>query len=272
MARSLLRHGADVMGLDLRPEAQTAFKQAGGRIAGDLRMLAHWAEVVAICVLNDTQVKSLLQGADGLFANLSPGSVIIIHSTISPDMIISLAREATEFGHHLVDAPVSGKSMQARETGALAVFVGATPDAYARALPVLRGVGSSIEHVGPVGNGQICKLCNNLMLFSNTLGSLEAARLAGAWGIPEAQMVRTALEGSARSWSLQEWGYLDRMRQDHPLADDPEELLDFLAKDIALAISAANLRSLELRLAPHLLRILHEVLLERWGEKVKISG
>jgi 3-hydroxyisobutyrate dehydrogenase-like beta-hydroxyacid dehydrogenase len=234
-------------------------------IAQSLAEVAARSDIIAFCVLNEAQVLKVTLDEDGLLSSMKPGQVLVMHSTVSPRLAIRVAEAAAVRGIHFLDAPVSGDSMRAREEGRLAVFVGGAEAAFRRAEALFRAIGDEVELLGPVGSGEVGKLCNNLMLFCNSLASLEAARLAEAYGIPEQKMVKLALHGSAASWSLREWGYLDRMRMQHTLANDEAALLDFLEKDVVLAIKAAEDRSVEVPMGRRAGEIVRGALLARWA-------
>ena len=265
MALNVAKAGHRLIVYDVREAALAPFRDAGLAIAESLEQIASMSDIVAFCVLDEAQVRQVTLGAEGLLSFMRPGQILVMHSTVSPRLAIDVGTAAAERGVGFLDAPVSGNSMRAREEGTLAVFVGGSEDVFYRAQPLLRAVGETIELLGPIGCGQVGKLCNNLMLFCNTLASLEAARLAEAYGIPEHSMVKIALDGSASSWSLREWGYLDRMREEHTLASDESALLDFLEKDLVLATEAAADRAVALPMGSRAEAIVRDALRARWA-------
>ena len=262
MARNLAKAGHDLVVLDLREAALAPFRQAGISVARSVSDVASQADVVAICVLDDAQVNAVVQGEQGLLASMKAGGLLLLHSTVSPELAISLAADAKERDIDFLDAPVSG-SRDARESGHLTIFCGGSDKAFKRARPWLEAVGRKIELVGGAGSGQLCKICNNLMLYCNALTSLESARLAEAYGIDEKLMVDMALASSGSSWALQEWGFLDRLMTHHPLATSQNAVLDFLEKDLKLANHAAALRSVPMPMTTRALEIMRSSLIER---------
>jgi len=217
-----------------------------------------------VCVLNDKHVVQVALADEGLLSSMKAGQVLVIHSTISPRLAKEVAAAAAAKGIECLDAPVTAPSHHARHEGKSTLFVGGSRPAFERTLPIFRAMASHVDLLGPVGSGEVAKLCNNLMNYCNTLCSLEAARLAEAYGIPEDKMVALALHGSGSSWSLQEWGFIDRMRAQHTLADDEAALLEFLAKDVELATQAAADAHLELPLAERMQAILRSSFQQRW--------
>jgi 3-hydroxyisobutyrate dehydrogenase-like beta-hydroxyacid dehydrogenase len=245
MARNIAGNGYKLIVYDIRESSLVPFRQLGIPIAASLGQIAARCEAVAVCVLNDQQVRSVTFDADGLLAAMKPGQLLVLHSTVAPKLAIEIGDKAAAKGIDFVDAPVSGSKI-ARELGKLTVFCGAAEQAFERARPLLDAVGEGIRLLGPAGMGQVCKVCNNLMLYCNTLAAFEAARLAEAYGLAETTMVAMAARSTGGSYVLQEWGSMDRLLEEHPLASDESALLAFLEKDLHLASEAGQERGVEL--------------------------
>ncbi|HET7429895.1 MAG TPA: NAD(P)-binding domain-containing protein [Nocardioides sp.] len=128
-------------------------------------------EVLCVMVRDDDQVREVL-------AEVQPGPVVLVHSTVAP----GTPAELVEAGHTVLDAPVSGGTLGAAD-GTLAIMVGGPPPAYAAAQPVLRRLGSTVVHAGPLGAGTAMKLARNLIHFIALAGVTEAQRLAEAAGL-----------------------------------------------------------------------------------------
>ena len=262
MARNLVKNGFGLIVRDLRDAALEPFRQSGVEIADSLVQLATQSDAVAVCVLNDGHVRSVVFGDDGLLPAMRSGQLLILHSTVAPDLAIEIAKAAAAKGIDFVDAPVSG-SRQAREEGRLTVFCGAEPEAFARARPILDAVGDGIKLLGGPGAGQVCKLCNNLMLYCNTLAAFEAARLAEAYGLAETTMVEMTSRSTGGSYVLQQWGSTDRLMEEHPLAGDEAALFAFLEKDLHLAAEAGGARELQLPMTVSAIAAMNAALSER---------
>ena len=130
------------------------------------------AEVVLTCLNTSADVASLLEGPDGILAGMAPGTLLVDCTSGDPATSRRLAARLAERGVAFADAPVSGGTNGA-ETGTLTVMVGADPETFARARPVLAAFGRRIEHVGPVGAGDALKAVNNALLAMNILASGE---------------------------------------------------------------------------------------------------
>ncbi|GAA1479775.1 NAD(P)-dependent oxidoreductase [Gordonia sinesedis] len=185
---------------DLSADAVTGLAAQGATPAGSLADLAARSDVVGVCVVNDDQVRSVIAGTassgaggtegtgDGLLAGAAPGTVIAVHSTISPDTALDLAARCAEAGVTLVDAPISGGAPGA-EQGRLAVMVGGPPDAYRRLVRPYALTADLMVHAGDeVGAGTRMKLARNLLHFVSFAATTEAARLAEAAGLDLAQL------------------------------------------------------------------------------------
>lgn len=170
---------------DLSDDAVAKIVDAGAAAAGSLAELAAAADIIGICVLDDGQVRSVV---DGLLGAAGDGTVITVHSTISPDTAADLADQCAKAGVTLLDAPISGGAPGA-EQGRLAIMVGGDRDAYLRLKEPFGLVSDMLVHAGPaVGSGTRMKLARNLLHFISFTATTEAARLAEAAGIDVAKL------------------------------------------------------------------------------------
>jgi 3-hydroxyisobutyrate dehydrogenase len=131
----------------------------------------------------------LLDGPDGLLAGLAPDALLLDCTSGDPATSRRLAQRLGERGTAFADAPVSGGTKGA-EAGTLTIMVGADPETFARARPVLESMGSRIEHVGPVGAGHALKAVNNALLAVNILAAGEGLAALVKSGVA----ARTALD------------------------------------------------------------------------------
>lgn len=166
---------------DVRREAAADLVQQGAVWSDSPRDAADGAVAVSIMVQNEAQVRSVLEGANGVLA-AAGHPVILVHSTISPGAARELAGLAAASGFELLDAPVSGGAGGAK-TGELALLVGGSAAAMERALPVMELMGAMVRRFGDVGAGTEAKLARNLVTFVSYAATGEAIRLAGAAGI-----------------------------------------------------------------------------------------
>jgi 3-hydroxyisobutyrate dehydrogenase len=179
MAQRLLAWEGGLTVFDIAPEAAADLSGAGARVASSVSELAAECQVISIMVNTDDQVREVF---DEILGAAQPGTVVAVHSTISPELPAQL--EALGGRHELlfVDAPVSGGAMGAVD-GTLAIMVGGTDAAYAAVREPFALMGTEVVHCGPVGSGTAAKLARNLLHFVSFTATGEALRLAEAAGI-----------------------------------------------------------------------------------------
>jgi 3-hydroxyisobutyrate dehydrogenase len=232
-----VRAGHDVLAFDLREQALAEAERRGARRSSSIEALAGAVDVVAVVLVNDEQLVSVLLGEGGLIAAVKPGATILVHSTAMPETIDKLAAAAARRDIVLLDCPVTGGT-QLAEKGQLTVFVGGPADGVAQAKSVLGALGT-VEHVGPLGAGQVAKLTNNLMHFANKAFLYQALEFATAFGIDEQLARRLWEQGTGDSWTLRNLDHLDNLLQTHTLSGTPE-LFQFLSKDVWTAAVVAR--------------------------------
>ena len=194
MAKRLVDWPGGVTVFDVRTEAMTPLAEAGATLADSLADVAA-ADIISVTVLNDEQVRDVV---GELAANAKPGTVIAIHSTISPDTAVELAEQLLPQGIHIVDAPVSGGG-GAAEKGELAVMVGADREVYERIKPAFKQWASMVIHAGQPGAGTRMKLARNMLTFTSYAAACEAMKLAEAAGIDLQALGRVVRHTDAQS-------------------------------------------------------------------------
>jgi 3-hydroxyisobutyrate dehydrogenase-like beta-hydroxyacid dehydrogenase len=235
MAAALQRAGFDVAAsVHHRRDALNRLRAHGVREASDPAALAAESDAVVLCVPDAPQVEDALFGARGVAHGAKAGLLVIDMSTISPLASRRFAERLVAQGLDFVDAPVSGGPVRAREA-TLTIMVGATVEAFARALPVLKAMGNP-HHLGAVGMGETVKLVNQIIIANVMIANAEGlvfAKRAGA----DLEAVRSVLaSATASNYLLAQW--LPKTW----LAGTFEGgfALDLLRKDLAAALDAAR--------------------------------
>ena len=164
---------------DLAPEPLAEAEKAGARIASSVADLAAECGYISVMVNTDEQVREVM---GEILGAAKPGTVVAVHSTISPDLPPRLEDLGGRNDLLVVDAPVSGGPMGAAE-GTLAILVGGTDEAFAAASGPLGLMGTEVVHFGAVGSGTAAKLARNLLHFVSFTATGEALRLAEAAGV-----------------------------------------------------------------------------------------
>jgi 3-hydroxyisobutyrate dehydrogenase len=182
-----------------------------------------------VCVRDDSQLMALME-RDGLLGRSRPGTLFVIHSTVTPQLCRRFADSSGRAGTRLIDAPVSGLPERARN-GTLTAFVGGADADVQEAWSGLSTMASRILHTGGVGSGQTTKILNNLVSLSTVAAVAEALRLAADLGLDTAA-VRHALESaSADSFTLRHWDFFEG----EWLSGGREAAAELVAKDLHLA-------------------------------------
>ncbi len=197
-AINILKAGYDVIGFNRSRPAVDKFVAAGGRGASSVAEVAREADVILTMLPNWPEVKQIVLGKDGVADNARPGSLFIDMSSISPVVSREIHDELKERGLRMLDAPVSGGEPKAID-GTLAIMVGGSQADFDEALPVLKTMGATVTRIGDIGAGNICKLCNQILVAVNLASVSEALTFAAKSGVdPELvfQAIRGGLAGS----------------------------------------------------------------------------
>ncbi len=185
MAGRLAKWPGGLTVFDLAPDAVAKVVDQGASAASSLSELAASSDIIGICVRDDAQVRTVVTG---LLESAAPGTIVTVHSTISPETAADLAGICAEHGVTLLDAPISGGAPGA-EQGRLAVMVGGPRDAYVRLKEPFALTSDMLVHAGDdVGAGTKMKLARNLLHFISFAATAEASRLAQAAGIDVAKL------------------------------------------------------------------------------------
>jgi len=184
-----------------RREAAAALLERGARYAATPAEAAGDADYVCTNVTNTADVESVLFGADGAAHATRAGSIVIDFSTISATATREFARRLASQGVDMLDCPVSGGAVGARQAS-LAIIVGGDAAVLERARPILEKLGRTIAHVGGHGAGQVVKACNQIVQVVNIEGIAEAMLFASANGVDPARMLPALQAGMAGSRML----------------------------------------------------------------------
>lgn len=251
MAARLLDSPDGLVVYDVAPEATAECERGGATRADSIAALAEKCGVICVMVRDDAQVRDVCTGPDGIFENAYEGTVVVIHSTIHPDTAVELAAIAQPHGVAVLDAPVSGGVMGAKD-GRLAIMVGGDERAFATARPTLERLGDLVAHVGPIGYGTRAKLARNALHFISFTAATEAQRLAEAAGIDLELLGTIVRHTDAISGGAGAIMWRDRTA---PLAPDDswypifDNVRRLGEKDLALAIELADELGVDVPLA-----------------------
>lgn len=233
MARNLIRAGFSVTVWNRTASKAAPLVEEGAVSAASPAAVAAASEVTFSCVSDSPDVEAVALGPGGILEGAEPGSVYIDCSTISPEVARRVEQAASSRGVAMLDAPVSGGDVGARN-GTLAVMVGGDPAVFERCRPVLEAIGETIVYVGPSGSGQVVKLCNQVAGALNLMAMAEAITLSRRAGVDPAKMIEVVSKGAAGSWMLANLG-------PRAVAGDfaPGFMVDLMQKDLRLVLETA---------------------------------
>ena len=182
MARNLLKAGHTLSGFDLVQATVAQLASEGARAATSARDAASSVDAVISMLPAGRQVEELYLGEEGLLAALPADCLVLECSTIAPSAARRVHRAAAAHGVAMLDAPVSGGTAGAA-AGSLTFMIGGAAQTLERALPLFLAMGHHLFHAGADGAGQLAKLCNNLLLAVQMIGTAEAMALGTRCGL-----------------------------------------------------------------------------------------
>jgi 3-hydroxyisobutyrate dehydrogenase len=204
MLRHLVKKGYAVTVCDISDKQRDAARALGAAVVITPADVAKVSDIVILGVGYDDEVEDVVFGQNGLADALAPGSIIAVSSTAKPDNTKKLAERVGKKSIGVMDAPIC-RGRFAADSGTLLALVGGQPDVVERARPVYATFASDYVHLGEVGNGQVGKAINNMMLWFNACGVMEAGRLAEKTSVDMVKLREALLTSSAASDSLKEW-------------------------------------------------------------------
>jgi len=234
MSANLVRAGFDVTVWNRTPERVQTLASLGAKAADSPAALAEDCDLLFVCVSDTPDVEEVLLGDAGAIHGLRSGALVVDHSTISPAATRRIGAALGAEGIAMIDAPVSGGS-EGAQRGTLSIMVGGKAEDVERARACLEAMGSTITHVGALGDGQMVKLVNQILVVGNALAMSEALVFAAAGGLDLEKTLAAVSGGAAGSWMLSNRG-------PQILARDwtPGFMIDLQQKDVRLALQAAD--------------------------------
>lgn len=211
-----------------------------GRIGATPKEAATGAEIVFICVGNDDDVRSVVNGPNGTLAGMGASSILVDHTTTSANLACELGEAAQEASIEFLDAPVSGGQAGA-ENGALTIMIGGEENTYARVSGILDCYAKKSKLLGPTGSGQLAKMVNQICIAGVVQGLSEALNFAMKTGLNADDVVEVISKGAAQSWQMEN-------RSSTMVRDEFDFgfALDWMRKDLGYAIEEAEKNNIPL--------------------------
>ncbi len=233
MAGHLLAAGHELYAFDIRP-VPAALVEQGARVCGCGREVAEKSDIVITMVPDTPHVAAALFDPNGVAEGLSPGKIVVDMSSISPVETKAFAHRINDLGCAYLDAPVSGGEVGAK-AASLTIMVGGPADVFEKVKPLFEKMGKNITLVGGNGDGQTCKVANQIIVALNIEAVGEALLFASKMGADPAKVRQALMGGFAASRVLEVHG--ERMVK---RTFDPGFRIELHQKDLNLALSSAR--------------------------------
>ena len=201
MARNIMKAGYEVVVHNRSRQSVRELVGEGAIEAHTPAEVARDVDVVFTNLPDSPDVELVALGEDGIIQGAHPGLIFIDNSTIKPATARVIGERLGEKGVMMLDAPVSGGDIGAKE-GTLTIMVGGSEDAFNKAMPVLEAMGKTITHVGGLGDGQIAKAANQIMVAAQMVAMGELLILAQKAGADPEKVVQAIRGGAAGCWTL----------------------------------------------------------------------
>jgi 2-hydroxy-3-oxopropionate reductase len=207
MAKNLLKAGYSLVVHSRSQPPVDELVDAGAERATSPSGVARRTTRIVTMLPDSSDVEKVLEGPDGIFTAIQPGTIIIDTSSIAPGVARRLAIEAQARGASMLDAPVSGGEIGAI-SGTLSIMVGGDANAFVEVKPILDAMGNrdKIIRIGDSGAGQICKVCNQMVIGGTLVAVAEAFALASKAGVDRTRVREALLGGFAASRVLEVHG------------------------------------------------------------------
>ncbi len=236
MCSHLLKAGYPVTVYTRTPEKAKKLLESGAKWADSPAAAAKNADVLFSMVGFPSDVKQVLMGENGAIANMDPqgDKVVVDMTTSSPDLAEQMAQWGLKYNVGVLDAPVSGGDIGARNA-TLSIMIGGNRDTFEMIEPLLKLMGKTIVWQGESGSGQHAKMVNQILIAGSMLGLCEAMVYAQKSGLNVESVLQSVSTGAAGSWSLN--NLAPRI-----LADDfsPGFFIDHFIKDLGIVLEEAK--------------------------------
>jgi len=254
MAGYLAARGHEVVVYNRNTDkAERWLEQNQGRSAATPADAADGADIVFCCVGNDDDVREVTLGEFGAVHAMSPGSILVDHTTASATLARELHAVASERQVGFLDAPLSGGQAGA-ETGQLTIMVGGDADVFERALPVMESYAKAVTLIGPAGSGQLAKMVNQICIAGLLQGLSEGLHFATRAGLDIEKVISAISKGAAQSWQMDHrWQTMVNGQFEFGFA------VDWMRKDLGIALDEARSNGARLELTELIDRYYAEV-------------
>ncbi len=265
MAEQLLAAGYKLCVYNRSKHKTDELVSKGAQWMPDLKEMASHCQVLVSIVGFPSDVEDVYIGTHNLVAYAASGTILIDMTTSSPVLAKTIHQKAAQKAVHVLDAPVSGGDIGARN-GTLSIMVGGDVSAHQKALPIFEKMGKNIVYQGPAGSGQYTKMVNQIIIASNMVGLCESLAYAKKSGLNPETVLKSISSGAAGSWGL------DNLAPRILKGDySPGFFVKHFIKDMGIAVESAEAMELNLP-GLKLAKTLYEMLAAKGGEELGTQG
>ena len=217
-----------------KSKAEKWVKEYKGELADTPMDAVKDSDFIFTCVGNDNDLREVTLGDKGLFKTAKKGAIYIDNTTASAEIARELFSQAKSKGFNFLDAPVSGGQAGA-ENGALTVMVGGEETTYKKAEPIIDCYSKKIKLLGPAGNGQLCKMVNQICIAGLVQGLSEAINFGLNAKLNMYDVIEVISKGAAQSWQMENrYKTMIEDKFDYGFA------VDWMRKDLKIAMDEAK--------------------------------
>ena len=234
MAGHILHAGYNVQVYNRTKEKAIALVDKGAVWVDTVAELSAVSDVIVTMVGYPADVRQVYEGPEGILENAGAGTLAIDMTTSDPSLARDLWQAGQKKNIHILDAPVSGGDIGAKNA-TLSIMAGGDKDDFERALPLLETMGKNIVHQGGAGCGQHTKMANQIAIASTMISVCESISYAGHAGLDPETVLKSIGQGAAASWSLNNLG--PRMIQGD---EAPGFFIRHFVKDMGIALASAK--------------------------------
>jgi 2-hydroxy-3-oxopropionate reductase len=201
MARNIMKAGYEMVVHNRSRESVHELVGEGAIEAHSPAEVAEQVDVIFTNLPDSPDVELVALGEQGIIQGAHEGLIYIDNSTIKPAITRKVGAELAEKGVVMLDAPVSGGDIGAIN-GTLTIMVGGPAEALEKVLPILQAIGEKVTHVGGLGDGQIAKAANQIMVAAQMIAMGELLIMAQKAGADPVKVVQAIRGGAAGCWTL----------------------------------------------------------------------
>ena len=238
-------------------KAENWIKTYKGEIVNSPAELGNVCEEIYMCIGNDDDVREVISGENGILSSISPGGIIVDHTTTSSILSSEMSEMCLKKGVHYIDAPVSGGQAGA-ENGSLTIMAGGDKDAFEKVNITMNCYAKFTKLMGSSGAGQLTKMVNQICIAGLVQGLAEGIYFSEKAGLVTEEVIEVISKGAAQSWQMDNrWESMSQDHYDHGFA------VDHMRKDLKIAMQEAEKQGVSLEITK---------LIDRFYEDIQKMG